>query len=603
MLRRPLDPQYALPFTLSILAFLLYIFTLSPSINFGDSPELVSAAYNLGIAHPPGYPLYSLVGRLFAFIPAGGDIAGRVNLLSAFFTATSVFILTLITTRLAGEKARLGAVFAVLVLALSPTIWSQAVVAEVYSLNLFAFSLLVFLLLRWRDGSDRRFLYAGAFICGLGMGNHHTLLSLIPMVFMAPFLGKERALKHARLYILMTLLFLLGMTVYIYLPLRSMQAPLIDWGDPETVERFFDVVLRRQFPASGGELSLASTFKHIGWYLKQLGREMGYPLLLVALFGKIKLFRRDTLSWALLTFLFIVNGLGTLFFLNPPQEAYEDVLVMLIPSFAITAIWVGMGASSIIAGIKNKAGAATVTALLAVAVIYPLPGSFKENNHRGDYYALDMAENIFKSIDRGAVVFVESDNSLFPLWYLQQVEGKRRDVAVIDVDFLMLPWFKGQMEKLYPGLEIPTEDLGQHSGSSSQASSFGNILDSYKAGQVEFLATSLISTRPLYLSYEFGPVYRQYNRSEHFVIEHGLLYRISPSASRPDFSILKGYELRSTMDRDIPRTPFIKAFSLAYLRAMQTQARIHAMEGRPGEAKRIIDRMKDIRKEAASLLK
>jgi len=343
LLRRFSGSEYALPLTLSTLAFILYTFTLSPSINFGDSPELVSAAYNLGIAHPPGYPLYSLVGKLFAFIPAGGDIAGRVNLLSAFFAAASVFMAALITTRLAGDKSRLGAVFAALVLALSPTLWSQAVVAEVYTLNLFIFSLLVFLLLRWRDGGDRGFLYAGAFICGLGLGNHHTLLSLVPMVFIAPLFVKGRDFKSAKLYTLMLPLFILGLTVYIYLPLRSMQSPPLDWGDPETVGRFFDVVLRRQFPTIGGELTLAAALKHTDWYLKQLGSETAWPLLLAAIWGMMSLFRRDALSWALLAFLFIVNGIATLFFLNPSQEAYNDVLVMLIPSFAIMAIWVGLG--------------------------------------------------------------------------------------------------------------------------------------------------------------------------------------------------------------------------------------------------------------------
>ena len=72
----------------------------------------------------------------------------------------------------------------------------------------------------------------------------------------------------------MALLFFFGLTIYLYLPLRSMQAPPLDWGDPETLERFFDVVLRRQFPTSEGELSLAATVKHLSWYLKQLGMEM-----------------------------------------------------------------------------------------------------------------------------------------------------------------------------------------------------------------------------------------------------------------------------------------------------------------------------------------
>ncbi|MDT8318701.1 MAG: DUF2723 domain-containing protein, partial [bacterium] len=128
---------------LAFSSLILYLFTLSPTINFGDSPELISSAYTLGIAHPPGYPLYSLSAKLFTYMPWGDSVAQKVNFASAFFSAASIFFVAMIVASSAKTYSLEGATISALFLISSPTLWSQSVVSEVYALNLFLFTLLL----------------------------------------------------------------------------------------------------------------------------------------------------------------------------------------------------------------------------------------------------------------------------------------------------------------------------------------------------------------------------------------------------------------------------------------------------------------------------
>jgi len=142
------------------LALAVYIATLAPSITFEnagtDSGDLVTAAYLLGVPHPPGYPTYTLLACLATHLLIG-TIAYRVNLLSALSAALAVGLTCRCAQILlpAGRPALLLSVASALTLAFSPLLWSQAVIAEVYALHTFFAALLLWLLLRWRNGGSQ----------------------------------------------------------------------------------------------------------------------------------------------------------------------------------------------------------------------------------------------------------------------------------------------------------------------------------------------------------------------------------------------------------------------------------------------------------------
>ena len=194
---------------LFFVSFIVYLLTLTPSICAGDSGELTTAIYNLGAAHPPGYPLYTILGKIFTYVPLN-DIAYRVNLLSAFFGAFTVtflflFLIKIIKTNRGSEfnlKDYIIAGVSSLIFAFSQTHWSQAVIAEVYTLNIIFAPLLLLVVLVWQERVflqlkkniicyAERYLLLFALLLGMSFTNHLLLLGyIIPFMifFLAIFL-------------------------------------------------------------------------------------------------------------------------------------------------------------------------------------------------------------------------------------------------------------------------------------------------------------------------------------------------------------------------------------------------------------------------------
>src|SRR5204863_2762491 len=195
----------------------VYSWTLAPAVTLTDSGELIVAAYGLGVAHPPGTPLWVMLAHLASLLPVG-SVAVRINFSSAVFAALACAMLTLVVAELLvtascfaaprrrSKAARHGniessnvdgllmfapAVGAGLLMAFSRTLWSYATITEVYTLNAFLGLLVFFLVVRWRrriietrtDSSAAvtthdTWIYAAAFVFGLAMGVHHVTEAL-----------------------------------------------------------------------------------------------------------------------------------------------------------------------------------------------------------------------------------------------------------------------------------------------------------------------------------------------------------------------------------------------------------------------------------------
>src|SRR5918998_6247374 len=164
-------------------AFLLYLWTLAPTVLYYERPDLLDAAmlqahaYALGIAQPTGYPTYTMLAHLFTYLPFG-DPAYRANLASAAFGAAAVFVLVF-AGRLLSGRIWAGAVGS-LAFAVGNIFWSQAVIAEVYTLNALFVASIVLVLLLWRDTRRDRYLLVAAFLVGLSLTNHVTSGLLLP---------------------------------------------------------------------------------------------------------------------------------------------------------------------------------------------------------------------------------------------------------------------------------------------------------------------------------------------------------------------------------------------------------------------------------------
>ncbi|TET81979.1 DUF2723 domain-containing protein, partial [candidate division TA06 bacterium] len=228
-----------------VLPLIIYSLTLCRTVGFVDAGELCVVSRTLGIAHPTGYPLYTLLGRLFSLIPFGSVVV-RTNFMSAFFAALSTFILFITISRiLASEgadptRSRLLAFFCASSFAFSTTIWNQAVVTEVYSLTTFLISVLIFLTF----SDDQRAPLLFAYTLGLALSNHMSALLVgIPCGIYILAVRKETLKKLP----LMIVLFFLGLSIYAYLPIRAHENPVMNWGNPSTLERFIWHVSGKQY--------------------------------------------------------------------------------------------------------------------------------------------------------------------------------------------------------------------------------------------------------------------------------------------------------------------------------------------------------------------
>jgi hypothetical protein len=232
---------------LFIASLILYVGTLAPSVValFDDSLEFQLVTYQLGIAHPTGYPLYTLLGNLFTLLPVG-DVAYRVNLMSAVFGAATVALVYLLILQVApprqgllltreadeetGDTARpiptwpthLGGLVGALLLAVGPVFWQQATVAEVYTLNAFFVALLLLLSTLLPACKGPAGWLSLAFLAGLSLTHHRSMLLLFPALGLYLLLyGDKSQLFRPKTVLLGLLLFVLPLLLYLYLPLRG----------------------------------------------------------------------------------------------------------------------------------------------------------------------------------------------------------------------------------------------------------------------------------------------------------------------------------------------------------------------------------------------
>ncbi|MBX7118036.1 MAG: DUF2723 domain-containing protein [Gemmatimonadaceae bacterium] len=236
-------PSYLAAAIAAGLTFLLYLITLSPETAMWDTSEYITAAYTLGLPHPPGNPFFVLIGRVFAVLPIAPTVAMRINLLAAISSAVSAGMWFLITERvLVGwfEKRWqriVGGALAVLIGATAFTVWSQSVVNEkVYTVSLVGMAISAWLTVRWCDEPDGpkadRILVLLAYLAGLGYANHMAGLLVIPAVGIAVLIRKPSTLLRWKLIVAAFAALVLGGSSFATQPIRAAHFPAINEGEP-----------------------------------------------------------------------------------------------------------------------------------------------------------------------------------------------------------------------------------------------------------------------------------------------------------------------------------------------------------------------------------
>jgi len=486
-----------------LITIVLYALTLAPGVVFVDSGELILAARSLGVAHPPGFPLYVMLTHLATTVPIG-NIALRVNLASALFgaLASSILTLTVIEAMVTpgilsaagrvprkaargGKKGSAGgaakaltagesvdpialivsSISAGLLLAFSRTLWAYATIAEVYTLNSLLILTIFFFMFRWRrlmiehrerkEGKSDRWLYGAAFIFGLGLGVHHVTVGLMLAAFGVLVLATEGlAFYTSRRLAFAALWAFAGLSIYVYLPIAASRSPVMNWGDPRTFEHFWWHITGRQYQVFF-VWSLATMASQLGDFIKLAATQFGPALLplapVLAISGFAVIYRRDR---ALFWFLTLAMAADLIYCLG--YEIAEDKDAYYLPVIMSAAIAAGFGTRWLIRKIMewkripSKPARYLAVASTAVVLIVALVANLPYNNRSRYFIATDYLDNIYSAIEPGGMLLTRDWQVYSPSLYQREIEHRREDVVAIDVNQLRRSWYFDYLARAYP---------------------------------------------------------------------------------------------------------------------------------------------------------
>jgi hypothetical protein len=465
--------------TVFLIVLAVYRTTMCPTVSFTDSGELATVATTLGIAHPTGYPLWTLIARVAVMLPFGTQEIVRLNVFSCLLTSLAVgFLFKLILTvfrsanlfRFRGRKLdrsinrafAFSAFVTALIVGFSSTLWSQSVEIEVYALHALLIVLVLVLFISGLEdqladvaGISRRLLLF-AFVLGLSFSNHMTTILLAPGFLYLYFVALGFQRRSWTIIGMLIPFFVLGLSVYLYLPIRAASGPLMDWGHPVTLERFWWHVTGKQYQTwmfAGWNVAA----KQLNYFITNFPTEFGWPVIAFLLLGVVKIINR---SRRLATFLLLLFVSCVVYSINFDIHEIDPyfILAYLVCAVFIASVLIRLSVWSF-----GKKQAQAGIAVLLVCMSLPV---FQVCNNRGDvdqsknYRVRNFVHDVFAELEPHAVVFSSLwDYFVSPSYYYQVVRKERPDVVIIDRGLLQnRSWYFIQLQRTHPEILGRSED-------------------------------------------------------------------------------------------------------------------------------------------------
>ncbi len=409
-------------------------------VPYRDSGEMAVVARTLGVAHPPGYPLYALLGKMADHLPLG-NAAYRLNLLSALCAALAGAVLFFLLggagnmpVSLAGPALWAG----------SPVFRELAAVSEMYAPALLGLALVLLWARRCAAGAPPRWWALLFFAAGLGTGLRTDFVLLAPALAFLLW----RRWPGVRALLAAGLLGLAGVSVFLFLPLRSAQQPWVDWNNPEVLSNLMGSLLRR---SHGGTLDLLSKsygagenfLSQAGLFFQNTARAFTWAGLPLALIGLRKMWKESPAYLGFLALVFLVFGPVFLFLANLPPNPHAVAIVeahYLVPQLA-ALLFAAWGLTALTEKSKGAGGRLAWGLALGLLVVANAAGHGERGNKRWNLYARDYVGNFFRSSAPGSVGVAKEDVQLFSFWKAQMLDKARPDVAVVAQGLAASPWY------------------------------------------------------------------------------------------------------------------------------------------------------------------
>jgi hypothetical protein len=572
-----------------VIPFGIFMLTLAPSVTFFDSGEFLTATASLGSAHSPGYPLFLMYAKPFTWIPLG-NIAFRINMATAFSSSLACLSVYLLTLKLLKNEqlienkffftfaVKASGLAAALTFSVTPRLWLQSNHDKPYPLLAFISAVIFYVLLVWRDhykaGDERpSFVYVCTFLAGLSMALHQSIVLLLPAWFLMIVLTDWRMITRIKELILATAFALLGFAVNLYLPIRALSNPLLNWGDSKTVDQFLWHFLRKGYPSEPHTRDISLLWAQIkAFNVPNEFTWVGAGLLLFALYRLWRPQRDVVIAYlvGVVAFLMVIAG-----YFNALPEFIFLTEEFFTPLYLLTAVMIGIGLFNLLAfairstRLPEHLGA-SVYGVVAV-LFFTLPSAlcavnYYENDQHNNYIAFDYASNSLRSLPQNSIMFTWGDSGAFPLWYLQGVEKLREDVDLPHTPHLVFEWYLNSMPRLFTDSNLRKFDT----------TSFG--LDS----ALRMAITENLGTRPIYIDFStrYSVEFKEYQP-----IQRGIVYcirRINDPSGVPDVSLWDNYNSRGILEKqsflDLDTGKAILIYANSYLEVGEFLAGINRQQ-------------------------
>lgn len=464
------------------IAFGIYTFTLCPTVYWEDSAAFCAVHSLLGIPHSPGFPVYVVLGRLFTLLPVPGSALGS-NLMSAFWGGLALALLYLLATEIFSRAKSRQSLFwftsatSVFLFAFSTSFWLQNIRAEVYTLNILFTLLLMFLLTKWSNlkesASGLKILLLFSFILGLSLTNHPLLIiTLLPAFLVFVCSSDSKLVCSPEKFFLLIVFLLLGVSLYLYVPIRSSLLPPINWGKPDTWSNFVSYLFRTSQASTSPAGSAFPYLNRLWFNLSFPVNQFGLHLFWLGVVGAISLFKSCRGIFLFTCLVFILNILTATWAADFSLRNY-DLLGYLLPSLSVFTVWLASGLQAVLNWMIKQVRVIQASPVrdtykaLSYALLYALFGSFLllpivqlsknfgQCNKKKQTWAYNYAHKILSSVKKDALVLVNDDNTLTSLWYVNLSCGVRPDVKVLSLSALEHKVYREQIKQQYPNVQIP----------------------------------------------------------------------------------------------------------------------------------------------------
>ncbi len=491
-------PSYGAAAIAGLGVLALYLLTLAPTTAMWDASEYITAAYTMGIPHPPGNPLFVLLGRVASLVPLG-SVAVRINALAAVCSAASAALWFLVAERVLSAwwpvrwTRLVAAAIAALLSATAFTVWNQSVVNEkVYTVSLLFFAVVSWLTVRWCDDPDGRradqLLVLIAYLIGLGYTNHPAGFLVGPAVVVAVVARRPRALLRWRLVLATVAALTLGLTPFAVVPIRAAWHPVINEGEATgctgaigirctfsqtTRTRLMAHINREQYGKPSLEERQAPLTAQVGmWWLyfkwqwlrdvhgeqRALQSALAVAFLLLGIAGGYTHWRYERASFWFFGPLVLTVTAALIYYMNFKYGASQspeltdvarevrDRDYFYLWSYSTWSVWAGLGLAWCWRRLVPEAVAndgrrwLRASPILLLGVV-PLIGNWRAASRAGETATREWAHDLLNSVEPYGILVTLGDNDTFPLWYAQEVEGVRRDVTVAVTSLLGTDWY------------------------------------------------------------------------------------------------------------------------------------------------------------------